>query len=73
MFLLDQNSREYEAREEGRAEGLAEGEDIGKKKGLDEGRHEKAIDTAAKLKTRGMAIGEICDITGLTKEEIETL
>ena len=65
MFLLDQNSREYEAKEDGRAEGKAEG--------LAEGMQTKALETAAKLKTRGMPIDDVCEITGLTKEEVETL
>ena len=73
MFLLDQNTREYDAREEGKEEGkeegLAEGETIGESKG----RKKNALETAAKLKTRGMSIDEICEITSLAKEEIEKL
>ena len=77
MFLLDQNTREYDAREEGKeegreegkAEGIAQGEAIGESKG----RKKNALETAAKLKTRGMSIDEICEITGLAKEEIDKL
>jgi hypothetical protein len=53
MFLLDQNSREYEAEERGM--------------------QKKALETAAKLKNRKMPVEEICEITGLTKEEVENL
>ena len=69
MFLLDQNTREYEAREEGKEEGLAEGETIGESKG----RKKNALETAAKLKEMGLKTEKIVEATGLTKEEVENL
>ena len=57
MFLLDQNTREYEAREEG----------------LAEGRKKNAIETAAKLKDMGLEAEKISEATGLTEAEIDKL
>ena len=65
MFLLDQNTREYEAK----VEGKAEGETIGESRG----RQETTFEIAAKMKNRKMPVDEICTITGLTKEEVENL
>ena len=53
MFLLDQNTREYEAKVEGR--------------------QETTLEIAAKMKNRKMPVDKICEITGLTKEEVENL
>ena len=61
MFLLDQNTREYEAREEG----LSEGESRGRKK--------NAIETATKLKDMGLEAEKISEATGLTEAEIDKL
>ena len=77
MFLLDQNTREYEAREEGKEEGLTEGLAEGKKEGLVEGesrgRKKNAIETAAKLKDMGLEAEKISEATGLTEAEIDKL
>ena len=67
MSLLDEILRE--GREEGREEGIKEGEERGKQEGIQEGRKE----TAKKMKTKGMDIQIIEEITGLNKEEIEKL
>ena len=61
----------------GRAEGLAEGMIKGKAEGLAEGLakgiRENQLSTARKMLKLGMAIEEISEITGLTKEEISSL
>lgn len=53
----------YTEREEGRAEGRAEGEAIGRKK--------KAMETARKMKSLGLPVDTIVEITGLTEQEVE--
>ena len=45
----------------------------GLEQGLEQGKKEKAVQIALKLKSRGMSIEDIIDITGLTKEEVESL
>ena len=42
-----------------------------KQEGISEGKKEKQIEIAKKLLAKNMAIAEIQEITGLTKEEIE--
>ena len=59
----DQEQMAAEAR--GRAEGRAEGEA--------KGRTEANIDTAKKMKAKGMSFDDIVDCTGLTVEQIEKL
>jgi predicted transposase/invertase (TIGR01784 family) len=54
-----------EGRAEGRAEGLAEGEA--------KGEHNKAIESARKMKGKGYPIADIAEITGLTVEDINSL
>ena len=53
----------------GRAEGLAEGMEKGKAEGI----RENQLSTARKMLKLGMAIEEISEITGLTKDEIGNL
>ena len=57
----------------GKAEGLAEGIEKGKAEGLAQGIRENQLSTARKMLKLGMAIEEISEITGLTKEEIGNL
>ena len=57
----------------GRAEGLAEGMEKGKAEGLAQGIRENQLSTARKMLKLGMAIEEISEITGLTKEEVDNL
>ena len=57
----------------GKAEGLAEGMEKGKAEGLAQGIRENQLSTARKMLKLGMAIEEISEITGLTKEEIGNL
>lgn len=64
-----------EGRAEGRAEGLeegrAEGLEEGRAEGLEEGRTATNLDHARKMKSMGMDIKMIAEITGLSEEEIE--
>jgi predicted transposase/invertase (TIGR01784 family) len=52
-----------------RAEGLAEG----RAEGLAEGERNANLATARKMLAKGFSIDEICEITGLTKEEIAAI
>ena len=45
----------------------------GEKRGEKKGEHKKAVETAKKLKEKGMDIELIIEVTGLSKEEIEKL
>ena len=60
--------------EEGRAKGMEEGRakglEEGRAKGLEEGAQDKAADIARKMKSKGMAVSEIAELTGLTVDEI---
>ena len=41
--------------------------------GYDKGEKNKAIEIAKKMKKRNITLEEICEITGLTKEEVQNL
>ena len=60
--------------EEGRAKGMEEGRvkglEEGRAQGLEEGAQDKAADIARKMKSKGMAVSEIAELTGLTVDEI---
>jgi predicted transposase/invertase (TIGR01784 family) len=56
-----------------RAEGLAEGRAEGLAEGLAEGERNANLATARKMLAKGFSIDEICEITGLTKEEIAAI
>ena len=60
-----------EGRAEGRAEGLEDGRAEGRAEGLEEGRAATNLDHARKMKSMGMDIKMIAEITGLSEEEIE--
>ena len=70
-----------EGRAEGRAEGLAEGEAKGRAEGeakgraegLAEGAKQQAIETARKMKAKGLDFETIADFTGLSAEELKDL
>lgn len=47
--------------------------EYGRKEGREEGERNKAIEIARKMKSKGMSIESIIEITELTKEEIENL
>lgn len=66
-----------EGRAEGRAEGLEEGRaaglEEGRAEGLEEGVQKKALEVAKNLKSMGLSIQDIQRVTGLSKDEIESL
>ena len=66
-----------EGEAKGRAEGLAEGEAKGrvegKAEGLAEGRTEGKTDVARAMKTKGLEMSLISELTGLSEEEIQRL
>lgn len=57
----------------GREEGLAEGRKEGRKEGLAEGRKEEKRSVALKLKSKGLSVSEIKEITGLTEDELDSI
>lgn len=57
--------READGFEEGYAKGIEKGEAAGFEKGK--------LEVAEALKAKGMAAGEICEITGLSPEQVEEL
>ncbi|MBR6998707.1 MAG: hypothetical protein IKI19_07920, partial [Prevotella sp.] len=59
-----------EGRAKGMEEGRAKGMEEGRAKGLEEGAQDKAADIARKMKSKGMAVSEIAELTGLTVDEI---
>lgn len=61
------------ARRAGLAEGKMAGLAEGKKAGLAEGEHRKAIESALKMKKRGVEYSLIAEFLGLSIEEIEKL
>lgn len=67
--IMIQNDVISTAQLEGREEGLAEGMEKGRAKG----REEEKTGIARKMKLAGLSIEMIEDMTGLTKNEIETL
>lgn len=79
--MRDYNSGMRYAKEqgwnEGMESGIKRGENIGIKKGLEKGiqkgKIEKAVEIAKKMIEKGIPIENICEITNLTKEEIEKI
>ena len=65
MNMLDYNASMKFARKEGLARGIAIGRDEGEIKGV--------LQTARKMKAKGLNIALIADITGLSEAEIEGL
>ncbi len=57
----------------GMAEGMAKGMSEGMTKGMAEGERKKALETARKMLSKGFGREDICDITGLSIEEIAKL
>jgi len=62
-----------EAREDGVAIGEARGVAIGEVRGEARGREETVLQTARKMKAKGLNIALIAEITGLSEAEIEGL
>ena len=62
-----------EGREEGRLEGMELGVQKGRKEGREEGQKDEKIANARKMKSYGLALEMIADITGLTIDEVRDL
>ncbi len=58
--------------EKGRKEGMKEGRIIGREEGLKEGKNETLKNIVANLKSSGVSVDFIMNITGLTIEELES-
>ncbi|WP_245920408.1 Rpn family recombination-promoting nuclease/putative transposase [Methanospirillum stamsii] len=69
IFLSDQATRVYAAKEEGRVEGIEEG----RKEGIEEGREEERITFARNLISLGMDDEFIMKATGLNKPDLDSL
>ena len=72
-YWLDYNSMRNAMKEEGFEEGREEGLEAGRKEGMKEGMKKKQIEIAKKMIEKDLAVEEIIELTGLTKEEIEML
>ena len=62
-----------ESKLEGEQIGLYKGKLEGEQIGMQKGEYQKALETAKKLKSKGMSLDFIQDITGLSINEIEKL
>ncbi len=73
--MLEANIERWkeEIYQQGLQQGLQQGVKRGVKKGVQQGARQALLETARKLKARGVAIEEIIDITGLSRAEIEDL
>ena len=65
--------KQEEAYADGISIGLATGREEGISIGLERGAHQKALETARKLITRGYAPEEIADVSGLTLSQVQEL
>ena len=76
-YIMDQKAIEdagYDkGYESGYDSGYGSGYNIGHDSGTLEGKKERSIEIAKKMKSKKMDIDDIIEITGLTKEEIEKL
>ena len=63
----------YTEREEGRLEGRAEGREEGRAEGKEEGRLEERKTNAKKMKSLGIPVNTISQITGLPVKDIDSL
>ena len=64
---------EMDAREEGRLEGRSEGLEQGIAQGFSDGAYQKALETARLMKNANCELDFIMQMTGLTKEEVESI
>ena len=64
---------DYIAENKGYEEGIEDGRIEGRAEGIEEGSKQKAYEIAKKMLKKGNSIEDICDITGLSKKEIEQL
>ncbi|MDR1811517.1 MAG: hypothetical protein LBQ87_01690 [Candidatus Fibromonas sp.] len=73
MNMLDYNASMKFARKEGVAIGRDEGIAIGEARGETRGEIKGVLQTACKMKAKGLNIALIAEITGLSEAEIEGL
>lgn len=84
MKLSEEERREYEAfhehlhyeasmLESHYGVGIRDGFNKGKKEGIEEGKVEKAMEIAKKLKLKGMSTAVVAEISGLSLEEAEKI
>jgi len=59
--------------QQGVKRGVKRGVQLGLQQGIQQGTKQALLETARKLKARGVTIEEIIDITGLSRAEIEAL
>ena len=59
--------------EEALMRGLADGREEGLKKGMEKGMEKERLANAAKMKELGVDVMVICQVTGLSVEDIEKL
>ena len=63
--------------EQGKSLGLAEGKSLGlaegEARGRSEGSHQAKLETAKTMLTMGYPLVDICKISGLTQEEVESI
>ena len=62
-----------EGLKEGKKKGIKEGRKEGMKEGMKKGKREEKLETAKKMIEKGIDIETIIDVTGLSKEEIQSL
>ena len=60
-------------REEEREIAFAEGRNEGIAQGFSDGAYQKALETAKLMRAHNYPIAEVCEMTGLTQEEVENL
>ena len=58
---------------EGYRQGIVQGEIKGRQEGFADGSYQKALETAKLMKGMNYPISDICTVSGLSKEEIDTL
>lgn len=64
---------EMDVREEGRLEGRREGIAQGEARGFADGAYQKAHETAKLMRMHNYPIAEVCEMTGLSKHEVEAI
>ena len=62
-----------EEREIAFAEGIERGIEQGIEQGIEKGVYQKTLETAKLMKGMNYPISDICTVSGLTKEEVESL
>ena len=73
MAELDKNTMINDARRQGIKQGIEQGMEQGIKQGMEKGINQERKENAKKMLEKGIKIEDISEITGLTKEEIESL